>query len=525
MRKNLLYIIIFISSVNIFPQSFGKLSVVTESGIKEIPAYNREKTIYFSIKDFAEATSSNYYYNDKNGKIELKFDNYLLKITAKNPYYVITERESGKQIVYQLPTSSYIFDDVIFIPLVSSIKPIEQAWGKRLTFNSPSKLVVGNKIPVVEPPVIPPPTVNNNEQTTPPATTFDITDISISEKVNGTLITVYSKKRIPSYYSSHKDSILTIIFRQVNADTNRTERRNLKGLVKQVETKNIGPDTEFKLTVGKNYSTEEVMNDDGGNNIIITIHNKLFAKTKEELKTREKWDFDVIVIDAGHGGKDPGALGVGKVKEKDVNLGVALKLGELIQKDMPDVKIVYTRKTDTFVDLYKRGKIANENNGKLFISIHCNSTKKKPTDVNGIEVYLLRPGRTDEAIAIAERENSVIEYEDNPNRYEKLTDENFILVSMAHSAYMKYSESFADMLNNQFHDNTKLKARGVKQAGFYVLVGASMPSVLIESGFISNKKDANYLKSKSGQTQLAEAIFAAIKEYRDYYEKQMDAEL
>ena len=169
--------------------------------------------------------------------------------------------------------------------------------------------------------------------------------------------------------------------------------------------------------------------------------------------------------------------------------------------------------------------MANEKGGKLFISIHCNSTKRKPTDATGIEVYLLRPGRTQEAINIAERENRVIEYEDDPTRYEQLTDENFILVSMAHSSYMKYSESFADMLNTQFKHNTKLKARGVKQAGFYVLVGASMPSVLIESGFITNKKDVNYLKSSSGNTQLAEAIFEAIEEYRQYYEKQMEAEL
>jgi N-acetylmuramoyl-L-alanine amidase len=520
MRKNLLYILIFISSVNIFSQPFGKISVVTKTGTKEIPTYNREKTLYFSIKDFADATSSNYYYNDKNGKVELKYENYLLKVTAKNPYFIITERETGKQIIYQLPTSSYIFNNAIFIPLASSIKPIEFAWGKRLTFNTPSNLIVGDKIPDLETPF----SIDKTETSTVKSS-FDITDISISEKANGTLITVYSKKRIPSYYSSHKDSILSIIFRQVNADTNRAERTNLRGLVKEVKTKNVGADTEFKITVGENYSTEEVMNDDGGNNILITIHNKLFTNTKEELKTREKWEFDVIVIDAGHGGKDPGALGVGNVKEKDVTLGVALKLGHLIQKNMPDVKVVYTRKTDSFVDIYKRGKIANENDGKLFISIHCNSTKKKPTDIHGIEVYLLRPGRTDEAIAIAERENSVIEYEDNPNRYEKLTDENFILVSMAHSAYMKYSERFADMLNNQFRDNTKLKARGVKQAGFYVLVGASMPSVLIETGFINNKKDANYLKSKSGQTQLSEAIFSAINEYRDYYEKQMNAEL
>ena len=142
-----------------------------------------------------------------------------------------------------------------------------------------------------------------------------------------------------------------------------------------------------------------------------------------------------------------------------------------------------------------------------------------------IEVYLLRPGRTQEAINIAEVENSVIEYEDDPDRYESLTDENFILVSMAHSAYMKYSESFAEMLNSQFKNNTRLKARGVKQAGFYVLVGASMPSVLIESGFISNSTDKDYLKSSFGKKQLARAIFGAIKEYRAYYKDQMDAEL
>src|SRR5690606_24568387 len=116
-------------------------------------------------------------------------------------------------------------------------------------------------------------------------------------------------------------------------------------------------------------------------------------------------------------------------------------------------------------------------------------------DANGFEVYLLRPGRTKEAIAIAERENSVIHYEDNPGRYEQLTDENFILVSMAHSSYMKYSEKFAELLNRQFSNDLTLTSRGVKQAGFYVLVGASMPSVLIETGFLSNKNDADYLKS------------------------------
>jgi N-acetylmuramoyl-L-alanine amidase len=333
----------------------------------------------------------------------------------------------------------------------------------------------------------------------------------------------HSKTRIPSYYSSFKDGVLKIIFRKVNADEEKTNLDNLGSLIKKIESENIGPDTEFRFTLGDEYSTNEVINAPGSNDILITIHNKIFTKSEETEKYIEKWDFDVIVIDAGHGGKDPGAVGVNKLKEKDINLKVALKLGKLIEKEMPDVKVIYTRKSDKFIDLYKRGKIANENEGSLFISIHCNSNKKKTP--NGIEVYLLRPGRTQEAIDIAERENSVIEFEEEPERYKALTDENFILVSMAHSSYMKYSEKFADFLNKEFTANLSLKSRGVKQAGFYVLVGASMPSVLIESGFISNKEDSDFLKNNSGQQQLAVSIFGAIKTYRKYYEKEMEAEL
>jgi len=522
MRTILLHILITLSAASIFAQPFGNISVITDKGIKDIPSYDREKTVYFSVQDFADAASINYFYNKKNGKIELKFDNYLLKITAKNPYFVITDKTTGRQIIYQLPTSSYIFNDKIFIPLVFSINPIENAWGKKLNSSDPKKIIVGNSFDVSDVKFF---TQREMDESLSSGSSFNITGLTVSERANGTLITVHSNKRIPSYYSTYKDGIVTIIFRQVQADINRTDRENLSGLINKITTRNVGPDTEFKFGVGEEYSTNEVMNVEGSNDVLITIHNKIFTKAEDEKRTREKWDFDVIVIDPGHGGKDPGAIGLNGIKEKDINLNVALKLGKLIEERMKDIKVVYTRNTDTFVDLYKRGKLANEHGGKLFISIHCNSTKRKSPNADGIEVYLLRPSRTQEAINIAERENQVIEYEDDPTRYEQLNDENFILVSMAHSSYMKYSENFADMLNTQFKNNTKLKARGVKQAGFYVLVGASMPSVLIESGFITNNKDVNYLKSSSGNTQLAEAIYGAIEEYRQYYEKQMEAEL
>jgi len=504
-----LSLLFFLLTLIIYPQISERLAVVTSAGTKYIPAYERQGIIYFSVIHFAEALSVNYYYNADAQKIELKFINYNLKITSKNPYIILTGKGNQLSEEYQLPTSTYFIDEQIFIPLIYSFDIIKKASGNNLSLESGKIVLKGEIIP----------------EETKTKTGFDITGISVDEKINGTLLRVKSKTRILTYTSSYKQNVLKVIFRNVNTDIENLKLTGGKGLVKSISAKNIGKDTEIEFTLGNEYTTNEVLNAEGSNDILITIHNKIFSRNEEREKNKSKWEFDVIVIDAGHGGKDVGAVGVNGVKEKDINLGVALKLGKLIEQDMKDVKVIYTRKNDTFIELYKRGKIANEEGGKLFLSIHCNSTPKKPSDATGFEVYLLRPGRTAEAISIAERENSVIQYEENPEKYEKLTEENFILVTMAHSAYMKYSEKFSDFLNKQMGVDMSIPSRGIKQAGFYVLVGASMPSVLIETGFLSNKNDANYLKSSKGQNEIAGAIFKAIKSFREYYEKVMETEL
>jgi N-acetylmuramoyl-L-alanine amidase len=217
-------------------------------------------------------------------------------------------------------------------------------------------------------------------------------------------------------------------------------------------------------------------------------------KKQESIKQifehrRDRWNLDVIVIDAGHGGKDPGTIGVIGTREKEVTLGVALKLGKLIEKNFKNVKVVYTRTTDQFVELYRRTQIANEAGGKLFISIHCNALHK-PSRMNGFEIYLLRPNRSEEAVAIASRENSVVQLEEGyEERYHKLTEEEFIIITMAQSAYMKHSEQFAECTAASMSKTGQIKNSGVRQAGFYVLVGASMPNVLVELGYLSNKKE------------------------------------
>ncbi|MHB1688267.1 MAG: N-acetylmuramoyl-L-alanine amidase family protein [Ignavibacteriaceae bacterium] len=515
--KIFFYFILFFSASS-FAQSNDQINFAVNGKTSVIPVYDREGTIYIAVKPFAEALSLEYRYNSETEKIELDFNGSKLFITSKNPFIIYYSKTRDKTEVFQLPTSTYLIDNQIFIPAKYSLNILKEFLNADLNLKKPNLLVLNNFNNKKNQPV------ERTKDETVSKSNFDITGISLEEKANGTLVRVQSKKRIPAYSSSFKNGILTIIFRKVNADIDKIEKSGNQGLIQKIEAKNLKSDSELKFYLRKEYTSSEVMNDPGSKDILIALHNKLFDINVNLSKEKAKWDFNVIVIDAGHGGKDAGTIGVDGIEEKNINLAIALKLGQDIGKNMEDVKVVFTRKTDRFIELYRRGQIANENGGKLFISIHCNATPHKPSSSNGFEVYLLRPGRTKEAISIAERENSVIKYEDNPARYKKLTDENFILVSMAQAAYMRYSEQFAELVDKEMAKEVSEQPRGVKQAGFYVLVGASMPSVLIETGFLSNLKDAHYLNSKAGQTKIAEGIFDAIKKFRELYEENMQSE-
>jgi len=236
-------------------------------------------------------------------------------------------------------------------------------------------------------------------------------------------------------------------------------------------------------------------------------------------KEKKKWELDVIVLDPGHGGNDAGAVGITGVYEKNITLKLALKVRELLREVMPKTKVVLTREDDTFIELYKRGQIANKAEGKLFISIHCNSANKKPSPANGIETYILRPGRNDDAIRVANFENSVIKFEKQTEKYKKLTEEEIIIATMAQSAFVKFSELFARLMQEEVGKATKLEDRGVKQAGFYVLIGASMPNVLFEASFLSNEGDERFVNSEAGQNKIARGIVNAIIKYAEEYGK------
>lgn len=239
-----------------------------------------------------------------------------------------------------------------------------------------------------------------------------------------------------------------------------------------------------------------------------------FLSVHAEGKTDDKF---VVVLDPGHGGNDPGAIG-GKGKEKNINLNVVVKLGTLIENNCKDVKVVYTRKTDKFVPLHTRAEIANNARANLFISIHTNAVARKNSGVMGTETYTLGLHRTEENLEVAKKENSVILIEDdykqryagfNPN-----SSESYIIFEFMQDKNMAQSVNFATLVQKNFKGCNRID-KGVHQAGFLVLRETSMPSVLVELGYISNPTEENYLLSERGTSELANAIFKALINYKN----------
>ena len=228
----------------------------------------------------------------------------------------------------------------------------------------------------------------------------------------------------------------------------------------------------------------------------------------------------VLVIDAGHGGRDPGAVGAIS-QEKNINLAVALKLGALIEKNHPDVRVIYTRKDDTFVPLIDRARVANENRANLFISIHTNAARNRAAI--GTETFVFGLSRSQSNLESVMRENAVILLEDDhETRYEGFNPNDpssYIMFQLMQNLYRDNSIDFAALVQHHFTHDLNRVNRGVKEGEFLVLHRSAVPAVLLELGFISNPEEERFLNSASGQNQLALAISNAFDTYKRDYDR------
>ncbi|MFM7016544.1 MAG: N-acetylmuramoyl-L-alanine amidase [Bacteroidota bacterium] len=252
--------------------------------------------------------------------------------------------------------------------------------------------------------------------------------------------------------------------------------------------------------------------------LLFTFYFSVFSCFSGTPGKKTGYRLRTIVIDAGHGGHDTGCLGSDS-REKDVALRIALKLGRLIEANCPDVRVIYTRKTDEFIPLIERANIANRAKADLFICIHLNSG---PKSAYGVETFVMGLHKTDDNLNVAKRENSAILLEDNYQKnydgFDPNSPEANIIFSLYQNQYMQQSLSFAAKIQKQFKENSKRYTRGVKQAGFLVLYKTAMPSVLIENGFLTNENDQRFLMSDAGQASMASSIYRAFKSYKSELE-------
>jgi N-acetylmuramoyl-L-alanine amidase len=254
--------------------------------------------------------------------------------------------------------------------------------------------------------------------------------------------------------------------------------------------------------------------------LILASFQPQYGKIKVPGKPR------VVVIDAGHGGQDSGAVGLIS-KEKNIVLSISLKVGTYIEQNLPNVKVIYTRKTDVFIPLIERAEIANKNSADLFVSIHANSNTN--TKAFGTDTYVMGLHKTQSNLEVAQKENSVIVLEDNYKSsyqgFDPNSAESYIIFSLMQNTYLDQSLKLASNIQDQFREQAQRKDRGVKQAGFLVLWTTTMPSVLIETGFISNPDEEKFLNSEQGQEYIAASIYRAIKNYfADLDEKEQPQE-
>ena len=244
-----------------------------------------------------------------------------------------------------------------------------------------------------------------------------------------------------------------------------------------------------------------------GRNCHIVVHDSL-------QNTRNPKPY-IIVIDPGHGGKDGGCTGSHSL-EKNIVLSIGKKLRSLVNKEYRDVEVILTREKDEFIPLHERASLANHSKADLFISIHCNAIAGRAS-THGSETYVLGLHRAEDNLEVAKRENAAILMEDNYKKnydgFDPTSSAGHIILSMYQNAHLEQSIYFANLVEHHLTHHAQRSSRGVKQAGFLVLRETTMPSVLIETGFLTNKSEEAFLNNEKGQWKVAESILKAIKSY------------
>lgn len=476
-------------------QSAGQASIrvlnrinQTEDELRTLPT---GPGTYVSAKDISRMMGMrDPFLNTERNKMVLYIMDHKIKISGKTSFIIIDE------IVYHIPTPVKIVGDDLFIPAEPFFMILRRTIMPRIIYDARKELLDIDKVE------------------------FNITGLTIDEKANGTILRVHTREKFPEKNISsfvHDNGWFYLTVTGGLVDSSEIIRSETRGVVRHVTVDQLNESVQLAFNLRSQIEGHEVYQGNNPSEIVITLRTPL-AKSAARIKdVRDRWRLDTVVLDAGHGGKDGGTVGRKGTKEKDITLDIAKRVALMLEKNTR-IRVVLTRDEDIFVPLEKRTRIANEANGKVFVSIHVNANPNRR--VRGFESYLLRPGKTDDAIAVASRENAVIKLEEKTgNKFKGLKGANLIMATMAQSMFLKESEDLASYIQSELDNRLSSPNRGVKQAGFYVLIGASMPNVLIETGFLSNSVEEKNMKKPEYRQKIAQGIYSAILMFKESREK------
>ncbi len=442
---------------------------------------------YLSGLEFADSQNIRTIFYENKEKLEFRFPELKVTISPHSSYIKV-----GDKIFHMYLPVIYDGKD-FFIPAEPFMNILNNTSLPNAAIDSSEKYVVST------------------------APLFNVNNVKMLNKVNGTIIKIQTEKQFSESVISAsitRGGWLNMTIAGALIDSVSIVNSPIEYPIMRIRAIQSQESAQISFMLKAKVDDYEISTSQ--NEISISLRVATAENANRIKEMRSKWLLDTIVIDAGHGGKDAGAVGKSGLLEKTVTLDVAKKLGRLIEREM-GVNVIYTREEDVFIPLWKRTKIANDSGGKIFISIHVNSSPSSRS-AKGFETYLLRPGKTKDAIDVASRENGVIQMEEKTHDYKDFSNENIILATMAQSSFMKESEFLAAEIQKQLDRVLSTPNRGVKQAGFHVLVGASMPNVLIELGFISNRDESKLLGRSSYRRKIAKSIFDALVNFKDKYE-------
>lgn len=491
-RSFLIFFGLFVlAPVTLSAESFHSISVSYPGKTKtdQVATVERDGSDYVSLEDLIRVTDTKFFTNPKNRKWVLKGRSETIKITESNPFVLV-----GKN-AYQLILPPIDINQHPFVPLIQFLQTVGPFFAADLSFNQEQRVLVVKQAP-------------NN-----------ITAVRVEDRANGTLIHILTTKPFGNsdVSSSYNKDWLNITIYGGQLDTLEISADQPQGIVNQIVSFQFDKSAQISLQLNRKIRDHKVYVQSGEIMVILwrteKIDDAVVKNPKEDLK---RWLIDRIIIDPGHGGKDPGAISKSGMREKDITLDIGKRLKELLVKKS-DVEVLMTREKDTYVNLKDRTQFANAKNGKLFISIHANANTNPK--IHGFSTYILGMAKTDQAREVAQLENSVIELEESQEHYEEYQNASYILNAIAQSGYMKDSENLANRVNHCLKKWTKNPNLGVYQAGFYVLIGSAMPSILIETGFLSNSYEERLLKTRTFRQKLAEALCESILEFKKEYEK------